>query len=139
MAQYLQNIRELSKNFKELEVLQILRLENARADALSYLTTSDFPELNQKVLIKQLDKPSIKVLSIFQVGYEPSWINPLMDYISRGILPNDLVKVRSIKGQASWYVLQGSQLYKMSYFFPLLQCLAPSEADYALQKIYERI
>ena len=65
MVHYLQNAKKLFENFEKLEVLQILRLENARADALSHLATSGFPELNQKVLIEQLDKPNIEVLSIF--------------------------------------------------------------------------
>ena len=52
IACYLQNVKKLSKNFEELEVLQILRSKNIRADALSHLIISNFFELNQKVLIK---------------------------------------------------------------------------------------
>ena len=72
MARYLQNIKKLSKNFKESEMLQIPRSKNTQTDALSHLTTLNFFNLNQKVLIEQLDRPSIKVLSIFQIDNEPS-------------------------------------------------------------------
>ena len=109
MTQYLKNIKELYKNFNELEVLQILRSKNIQADALSYLATSRFVELNQKILIEQLEKPSIEVLSIFQIDHKSSWIDPLMDYITKKLLSDDPIKARSIKRQASWYILQEYQ------------------------------
>ena len=52
IACYLQNIKKLSKNFEELEVLQISKSKNIWVDALSHLATFDFFELNQKVLIE---------------------------------------------------------------------------------------
>ena len=73
---------------------------------MSHLATSEFLELSQKVLIEQLEKLSIEALSIFQVGHESSWIDSLVDYITKKILPDDPVKVRNIKRQAPWYILQ---------------------------------
>ena len=65
-------MKELSKSFKDFEIIQILRLENTRADALSHLATSGFFELNQRVLIDVLERPGIEVLSIVQIDHEPS-------------------------------------------------------------------
>ena len=79
MPHYLQNVKKLFENFEGLDVLDILRSKNIWADALSHLVTSSFSELNQKVLIEQLNKPSIEILFIFQVGHEPNWIDLLMD------------------------------------------------------------
>ena len=35
-------------------------------------------------------------------------------------------------------IIQG-ELYKMGYLWPLLKCIAPTEADYVLREIYEGI
>ena len=78
-------------------MLQIPRSKNIWAKTLSHLATLGFFELNQKILIEQLDRPSIEVLSIFQVNHESSWIDPLIDYICKGVLPNDPAKARSIR------------------------------------------
>ena len=37
------------------------------------------------------------------------------------------------------YVLYEGKLYKRSYSLPLLRCLRPSETDFALWKVYEKI
>ena len=36
---------------------------------------------------------------IAQVDHESSWIDPLMDYIDKGALPNDPTEVRKLKGK----------------------------------------
>ena len=86
-----------------------------------------------------MDRPNIEVLSIFQVGHESSWIDLLVDYISKGILPNDPIKARSIKRQALWYILQKNNFYKKFYSLLLLRCLIPYKADYALREVHEGI
>ena len=132
MSQYLYNVKELSKNFEDLEVIQIPKLESARADTLSHLATSDFSELNSNISIDVLEKSSIEALLIAQIEHEPSWIDPLMEYLTKGVLLANPVEARRIKRQVPWYVILDNQLYKRSYSSPLLQCLRPSEADYAL-------
>ena len=77
--------------------MQISRSENTQAGALSHLVTLDFLELNQEVFIDVFEMPSIKSLPIIQIENEPSWINPLMDYIIKKILLTDLIEARRIK------------------------------------------
>ena len=61
-------MKELLKSFKDLEIMKILRSKIARADVLSHLATSDFFELNQKVLIDIFEKSSIEALPIIQLS-----------------------------------------------------------------------
>ena len=97
-----------------------MRSKNARAGAFSHLATSGFFELNQKVFIEILEKPSKKVQMIAQVNHEPSWMDLLIDYLEKGPLPNNPTDARKIKRQAPWYVILDGRLYKRSFSFLLL-------------------
>ena len=72
ISQYLHHTMKLSKSFSNLEIIQIPRLENAQADALSHLATSKYSDLNQKAFIKILERLSIEVQMIAQLDHEPS-------------------------------------------------------------------
>ena len=74
-----------------------------------------------------------------EIGHEPSWIDPLVAYLRDGVLPHDAKEVRKLRNQASRYILYEGKLYKRSYSLPLLKCLRPSEADYALWEVHEEI
>ena len=92
-------MKELSKSFEDLKVIQIPRSKNIRADALSHLATSNFFELNPNILIDILENFNIEALPIAQIEHESSWIDPLMKYIAEEILLTDLVEAKRIKRQ----------------------------------------
>ena len=48
-------------------------------------------------------------------------------------------EARKLRNQASRYIFYEGKLYKRSYSLPLLRCLHPSEADYALWEVHEGI
>lgn len=58
MVAYLKLLTKLIPTFERFEVAQILRLENARAKALSKLANSKDSELLMMVPIEHLSKPS---------------------------------------------------------------------------------
>ncbi|XP_042481009.1 uncharacterized protein LOC122061662 [Macadamia integrifolia] len=89
MAEYLKVVRKKVATFKEFEVRQVPRAENASADALSQLTTSDFTDLGQPVYFKVLHQPSTEsaqeVLPIGENG--PSWMDAIIKYLKEGSPP----------------------------------------------------
>lgn len=73
MIKNLQKIKELFLNFKILEMQQISRFENVRADTLSYFIIADCPNLPKGVLIEHLKTSSIEEAPmVAQVEHELS-------------------------------------------------------------------
>ena len=111
-----------------------------KANLLSKLTTSTLVVLSKRSFFEVVKKSSIKEpILILQVDSEPSWIDPLVYFLKDGTLLLDLKEARKLKNQASRYILHKRKLYRMSYSLPLLKCLCPSEADYALREVHKGI
>ena len=66
-------------------------------------------------------------------------MDPILDYLTIGALPEDKSAARRITRQAPHYVLYDGMLYKRSFTLPLLKCLPPSKVDYALREVHEGI
>ncbi|XP_073109503.1 uncharacterized protein [Elaeis guineensis] len=138
LSRYLQKLKSLQSYFDYFEISNIPRSKNAQANSLSHLTTSDCGEL-EKIFIEYLESPSIdskEEVHQIQVGHEPSWIDPFIDFLTDGTLPADLAEARRLKGLATQYMIIDNQLYRKSVSLPLLKYLRPSEADYILRKVH---
>ena len=97
-------------------------------------------ELPKGILFEVLKHPSTEESwLVMEIDHEPSWVDSLIIYLRDGVLPQDAKEARKLRNQASWYILYEGKLYKRSYSLPLLKCLRPSEADYALWEVHEKI
>ena len=140
MARYLERVREIIPTFGNFDIRQIPRSKNTRADLLSKLAMLAPTELPKEVFFEVLKHPSTEESqSMMEISYEPSWIDPLVVYLKDGVLPPDAKEARKLKNQASRYILYEGKLYKGSYSLPLLKCLQPSEADFALREVHEGV
>ncbi|XP_071714274.1 uncharacterized protein [Rutidosis leptorrhynchoides] len=76
MKKYLQLVEKISKNFETLEVVQISRNKNKKADVLSKLATLTFDHLHKKVLVEVLKDKSIdeKVVAATVEEGGPCWV-----------------------------------------------------------------
>ena len=63
----------------------------------------------------------------------------MVAYLKDTIFPPDAKEARKLMNQASRYILYEGKLYKRSYSLPLLKCLRPSEADFALREVHEGV
>ena len=89
MMKYLQKVKDITSVLKYFEIFHIPRTENARADALSRLTTTTFNSLG-RTFIKYLQQSSIdKVEEVLQINDESSWMDPIIQYLTDGTLPTD--------------------------------------------------
>ena len=109
-------------------------------DALSKLTASQPSEVQNETYIEVLENSSLEEsLAVQQIEEESCWIDLLLKYLRSNELPSDSQKARKIHKQVACYVLYDDKLYKRSFSLPLLRCLRPSEADYALREVHEEI
>ena len=99
MTQYLQNIKDLAKSFEDLEVIQIPRSENVRADALYHLATLDFFGLREKILIDYLEKPSIELYQLCKSAMSLVGLIRWLTTLSEEFCQQSLLKQGELKGK----------------------------------------
>ncbi|GKV15225.1 hypothetical protein SLEP1_g26025 [Rubroshorea leprosula] len=114
MAEYeallLALVAELKCKFQKFCLSKIPRIENEQADSLSKFA-SDSSSHSRSVFVEVLDEPSF-------------------------MKPREAMKLRK---KVSWYTLVDGVLYKRSFSLPLLRCLSPYEAEYALREVHEGV
>ena len=76
---------------------------------------------------------------MLSVEIEPSWMDPIFNYLRIETLPMNKSVARKVTRQAPHYVLYDGKLYKRSFVLPLLKCLSLFEMDYALREVHEGI
>ena len=86
MILYLKKVRELLKKFMLVQVRHIPRAENSQADTLAKLSTASQEDLSRLMPVDHLVKPSIdlKDVEVSPVTSEPSWMDPIWDYLIEG-------------------------------------------------------
>ena len=91
MILYLKKVRELLKKFTLVQVRHIPKEENSRADALAKLATASQEDLSKWMPVEHLAEPSIDLtdVEVSPVTSEPSWMDPIWDYLIGGLLPSD--------------------------------------------------
>ena len=138
MIKYLAKVCKLLMQLLSCRIQQILRSINARADWLAKLATSQIIDLDALEHIEILEALSIEepLLALCTTS-EPSWMDPIVQYLTMGVLPTDTSAARQIKCMAPHYTLVNERLYKRSFTLSLLKCLLPSEAKYALQDVHD--
>ncbi|GAV58240.1 hypothetical protein CFOL_v3_01774 [Cephalotus follicularis] len=64
---------------------------------------------------------------------------PFINWLRDGSLLENPVETRKLVYRANRFQLRDRILYKRSFSFPWLRCLAPLEADYALREVHEGV
>ncbi|GKV04476.1 hypothetical protein SLEP1_g16631 [Rubroshorea leprosula] len=110
MVKYVALVAELKCKFQKFYLSKIPRAENEQADSLSKFA-SDSSLSSKSVFVEILDEPSF-------------------------MKPREAMKLRK---KASRYTFVDGVLYKRSFSLPLLRCLNPYEAEYALREVHEGV
>ncbi|XP_077225200.1 uncharacterized protein LOC143858433 [Tasmannia lanceolata] len=136
MLKYLERVREKLKQFRVIEVVQIPRTMNARADALSKMVASDITDVGT-FYVEILKQPRIDREEVLEMEFEPSWMDPILEFHKDGMIPDDRKEARRLVAKAAQYVFDGKNLCKRSYSWPYLKCLRPPQTEYALREVPE--
>ena len=124
-----------------VQIRHIPRAENFRADALAKLTTASQEDLSRLTLVEHLAEPSIDLYDeeVSPVMSEPSWMDPIWDYLLERLLPNDPKEASKLRTRSARFTIHRGSLYKRGFFTPILKFIAGKDADYVLREVHEGV
>ena len=108
MQGYLAQIRHLQRKFESFSLQHIPRNGNTFANSLATLATSSAQDLSRVILIEDLCKPlGIRgnMTCVHHVSIGPSWMDPIIQFLSKDILPEDKSKAEKIRRNAPQFWL----------------------------------
>ena len=124
-----------------VQVKHIPRVENSRADTLAKLATASQEDLSRLMLVEFLAEPSIDLYGeeVAPIESEPSWMDPIWDYLVDGRLPDDPKEAFKIRTSSARFTKHRGSLYKRGFFTPIIKCIAGKDADYVLREVHEGV
>uniref|UniRef100_A0A803N314 RNase H type-1 domain-containing protein n=1 Tax=Chenopodium quinoa TaxID=63459 RepID=A0A803N314_CHEQI len=117
MTAYLNVAKEKAKYFNPFTISQIPRDQNAQADALANLASALNKTTFTNIPLVHLQKPSVstkEILPVDDVNDDDDWTKPIVDYLTKDILPNDKEDSRKLKYKASRYHIVDGVLFHKS-------------------------
>ena len=141
MIMYLKKVWNLLKNFMLVQVRHIPRANNSRADALAKLATASQEDLSRLTSVEYLAEPSIDLYGkeVAPIESEPSWMEPIWDYLIEGRLPDDPKEASKIRTRSARFTNHKGSLYKRGFFTPILKCIVGKDANYVLREVHEGV
>ncbi|CAL2270520.1 unnamed protein product [Prunus armeniaca] len=140
MVQYLDKVQGLLKEFPTFTIQQVPRAENTHADALASLGSALDTQFRRSIPVEHLDRPSIEEIEpidSMQIDEDPSWQDPIIDYLVNGNLPMDKSEARKVQQKAARYYMHGSKLIRRSYSGPHLTCIKYPQTLEVLCEIHD--
>ncbi|GKV32747.1 hypothetical protein SLEP1_g41332 [Rubroshorea leprosula] len=144
LSRYASMVNRLKLIFALFQIDKIPRVDNHRADELSKLASSQDINPQRSTIVEALDAPSytdftVECQLLSTDPSTPSWTIPLINYLQSGELPEDQSTAKVIRRRAAHFTLVDNQLYKRASSMPLLRCLTPYEAEYAVREVHEGV
>ena len=141
MIIYLKKVRELLKKFTRVQVRNVPRAKNTRADALAKLATTPQEDLDRMIPVEHLPEPLVNIdgEEVSTVMSEPSWMDPIWDYLVDGTLPIDPKESSKLKTRSTRFTIHRGTLYKRGFLTSILKCVGKEDANYVLREVHEGI
>ena len=139
MILYLKKVQELLKKFVRVQIRHVPRAENSRADALAKLATASQEDLDMLVPVEHLSEPSVNINSeeISPVMSEPSWMDPILDYLVEGTLPSSPKEASKLRARYARFTIHRGTLYKRGFTALVLKGVGRADANYILKEVHE--
>ena len=139
MIIYLKKVRELLKKFVWVQVRHVPRAKNSRANALAILAIASQEDLGRLIAVEHLLEPSVNINNeeVSPIMSEPSWMNPIWDYLVDGTLPNDPKEASKLRARSTRFTIHQGTLYKRGFSMPILKCVGREDASYVLREVHE--
>ena len=132
MQKYLKLTRHLTREFDEVEFIQVLRNQNALADEISKLASSEEGGISNNLAMEVQKHPSIEEAPTLTIQSINSWMTPIISFLLDGHLPQDTNEAKKIRKRAARFTILNDTLYKRGFSMPYLMCVDTDEAKYIL-------
>ena len=145
LAVYLQKVKELTKDLN-ISIEQIGRADNVVADTLSKIAS--YQVLGGKdsgIIIYQeaaksvLEEDASASIMEIRAGHEGTWMEPIVKFLTKGVLPVAPQAASKVRRQAPWFVMMEGELMKRGFSHPLLTCVSQEDGLYVIKEIHEGI
>ena len=103
MRGYLTRVQQLQKNFESFDLQHLPRSGNTHVDSLATLATSLAQNLPRIILVEDLSRPSEKkgkMVCVIHVRVGPSWMDPIIQFLSKNVLLEDKSNAEKIRQKA---------------------------------------
>ena len=71
--------------------------------------------------------------------FEPSWMDPILDYLVDGKLPCDPKEASKLRVRSLKFTVHRRTLYKRGFSAPILKCVGKENANYIFREVHEGI
>ena len=143
MQGYLAQIRHLQLKFESFSLQHIPRSRNTHAESLATQATSSAQDLPRVILIEDLCKPSRirgNMTCVHHVSIGPSWMDPIIQFLSKDVLPEDKSEAKKIRRKTPrLWLSEDQKLYKRSFSGPYLLCIHLELSELLLKELHEGI
>ena len=133
----------MQRSFESFDLRHLPRCGNTHADSLATLATSLAQNLPRIILVEDLSKPLEEkgnMIYVTHVRVGPSWMDPIIQFLSKDVLPEDKSDVEKIQRKAPRFWLSEDQkLYKQSFSGPYLLYIHPEASELIIEELHEGI
>ncbi|RDX88957.1 Gypsy retrotransposon integrase-like protein 1, partial [Mucuna pruriens] len=126
-------------SFDSFTLLHVSRDQNESADLLAKLASTRRRGLQRSVIHENLSAPTIDKPEVQHNERREMWMDPIIEYLKNGKLPDDPAGSLKIRKEAPKYTLVEQHLYRRGFSYPLLRCVDNDEALYIVQEVHEGI
>ncbi|XP_057785571.1 uncharacterized protein LOC131003111 [Salvia miltiorrhiza] len=130
MKAYHRKLNEMKDKFMEFKIEQISREDNTKADLLARMASAVEQTWSDEIILL-CDTREMGTSQVFSVEIRDDWRAPII--LKTG---ERLNKESNQRARYENYCLLNDQLYKRSFTQPLLKCLSPEEANFALNEVH---
>ena len=101
------------RSFRWFKVEKVPRTENTEADSLPRFVSGLKEDTLSQTPIEILTKPSTNEFAdhVMPLDYSPSWVDPILEYLTKGKIPEDKNEARRLKYQDNRYTVMNEKLY----------------------------
>ena len=71
--------------------------------------------------------------------FEPSWMDPIWDYLVERTLPSDPKEASKLRARLARFTVHRGTLYKRGFSTPILKCVGKEDGNYILKEVHEGI
>ena len=108
---------------------------------MAKLATASQGDLGRLIPVEHLLEPLVSIDNgeVSPMMFEPSWMDPIWDYLVDGTLLSDPKETSKLRARSARFTVHRGTLYKRGFSTPILKCVGKEDANYVLREVHEGI